>query len=93
LKSCGGRSQPLQVTTTASPPSHPDFATCYALWGSPSTTRSRTPSSDSGATPSPSRTLAATMTPSASTSPSARTKPHSHGSSHWTSTRSTSGTS
>jgi hypothetical protein len=35
----------------------------------------------------------ATMTPSASTSPSAWTKPRSHGSSHWTSTRSTSGTS
>jgi hypothetical protein len=28
LRSCGGRSQPLQVTTTASPPSHLDFATC-----------------------------------------------------------------
>jgi hypothetical protein len=37
--------------------------------------------------------LAATTTPSASTSPSARTKPRSHGSSRWTSTRSTSGTS
>jgi hypothetical protein len=35
----------------------------------------------------------ATTTPSASTSPSAWTKPHSHGSSRWTSTRSTSGTS
>jgi hypothetical protein len=55
--------------------------------GSPSTTRSRIPSSGSGATPSPSRTLAATTTPSASTSPSAWTKPHSHGSSRWTSTR------
>jgi hypothetical protein len=43
--------------------------------------------------PSPSRTLAATTTPSASTSPSAWTRPHLHGSSHWTSTRSTSGTS
>jgi hypothetical protein len=28
LRSCGGRSQPLQATTTASPPSHLDFATC-----------------------------------------------------------------
>jgi hypothetical protein len=28
LKSCGGRSQPPQATTTASPPSHLDFATC-----------------------------------------------------------------
>jgi hypothetical protein len=39
------------------------------------------------------RTLAATTTPSASTSPSAWTKPRSHGSSRWTSSRSTSGTS
>jgi hypothetical protein len=98
LKSCGGRSPPLQETKTASPPSHLDFATCSSpissnLWGSPSTTRSRTPSSGSGATPSPSRTLAATTTPSASTSPSSWTRPHSHGSSRWTSTRSTSGTS
>jgi hypothetical protein len=97
-KSCGGRSPPLQTTTTASPPSHLDFATCSSptssnLWRSPSTTRSRTPSSGSGATPSPSRTLAATTTPSASTSPSAWIKPHSHGSSRWISTRSTCGTS
>jgi hypothetical protein len=28
LRSCGGRSQPPQATTTASPPSHLDFATC-----------------------------------------------------------------
>jgi hypothetical protein len=28
LRSCGGRSQPLQATTMASPPSHLDFATC-----------------------------------------------------------------
>jgi hypothetical protein len=46
-------------TTTASPPSHLGFATCSSptssnLWGSPSTTRSRIPSSGSGATPSPS---------------------------------------
>jgi hypothetical protein len=38
LKSCGGRSQPLQATTTASLPSHIDFATCSSptsssLWG------------------------------------------------------------
>jgi hypothetical protein len=56
LRSCGGRSQPPQATTTASPPSHLDFATCSSpknsnLWGSPSTTRSKTPSSGSGATP------------------------------------------
>jgi hypothetical protein len=43
LRSCGGRSQPLQATTTASLPSHLDFATCSSptsssLWGSPSTT-------------------------------------------------------
>jgi hypothetical protein len=98
LKSCGRRSPPPQATTTASPPSHLDFATCSSpissnLWGSPSTTRSRTPSSGSGATLSPSRTPAATTTTSASTYPSAWTKPHSHGSSRWTSTRSTSGTS
>jgi hypothetical protein len=37
--------------------------------------------------------LVATTTPSASTSTSAWTKPRSHGSSHWTSTRSRSGTS
>jgi hypothetical protein len=28
LRSCSGRSQPLQAITTASPPSHLDFATC-----------------------------------------------------------------
>jgi hypothetical protein len=28
LRSCGGRSQPLQATMVASPPSHLDFATC-----------------------------------------------------------------
>jgi hypothetical protein len=98
LKSYGERSRPLQATTTASPPSHLDFATCSSptssnIWGSPSTTRSRTPSSGSGAKTSPSRTLAVTMTPSASTSPSAWTRLHSHGSSRWTSTQSTSGTS
>jgi hypothetical protein len=43
--------------------------------------------------PSPSRKLVETTTPSASTSLSAWTKPCSHGSSRWTSTRSTSGTS
>jgi hypothetical protein len=56
LKSCGGRSPPPQATTTASRPSHLDFATCSSptssnLWGSPSTTRSRIPSSGSGARP------------------------------------------
>jgi hypothetical protein len=43
LKSCGGRSPPLQATTTASPHSHLGFATYSSptssnLWGSPSTT-------------------------------------------------------
>jgi hypothetical protein len=38
LKSCSGRSQPPQATTTASPPSHLDFATCSSptsssFWG------------------------------------------------------------
>jgi hypothetical protein len=61
LRSCGGRSRPPPATATASPPSHLDFATCSSpisssLWGSPSTMRSRIPSSGSGATPSPSRT-------------------------------------
>jgi hypothetical protein len=98
LKNCGRRSPPPQATTTASPPFLLGFATCSSrknsnLWESPSTTQSKTPSSGSGATPSPSRTLVATTTPSASTSPSAWTKPHSHGSSHSKSTRSTSGTS
>jgi hypothetical protein len=98
LKNCGGRSPPPQATTTASPPSLLGFATYSSwtssnLWESPSTTRSRIPSSGSGATPSPSRTLEATTTLSASTSPSAWTKPRSHGSSRWTSTQSTSGTS
>jgi hypothetical protein len=84
--------------TTTSPPSLLGFTTCSSqknsnLWESPSTTRSKTPSSGSDATPSPSRTLVATTTPSASTSPSAWTKPRSHGSSHSKSTRSTSGTS
>jgi hypothetical protein len=76
LRSYGGRSRPPQVTATACPPSHLDFATCSSptgssLWGSPCMTRSRIPSSGSGATPSPSKTLAATTTSSASTSPSA----------------------
>jgi hypothetical protein len=43
LKNCGGRSPPLQATTTASPPSLRDFATSSSqrnssLWESPSTT-------------------------------------------------------
>jgi hypothetical protein len=61
--------------------------------GSPSTTRSKTPYSGSDATPSPSRTLVATMTQSASTSPSVWIRLCLHGSSHSRSTRSTSGTS
>jgi hypothetical protein len=77
---------PQQATTTASPPSLLGFTTCSSrtssnLWESPSTTRSRILSSGSGATPSPSRTLAATTTPSASTSPSAWTRLRSDGSS------------
>jgi hypothetical protein len=55
--------------------------------------RSKTQYSGIGATPSPSRTLAATTTLSASTSPSAWIKLHLQGSSHTRSTRSTSGTS
>jgi hypothetical protein len=86
LKSCGGRSPPPQATTTTSPPSLLGFTTYFSrtsssLWESPSTTRSRTPFSGSGATPSPSRMLAATTTPSASTSPSAWTWLRSLGSS------------
>jgi hypothetical protein len=50
-------------------------------------------SSGSGATPSPLRMLAATTTPSASTSPSSWTRLRLLGSSRWTSTQSTSGTS
>jgi hypothetical protein len=98
LRNCDGRSPPLLATTTASPPSLLGFATYSSrtnsnLWGLPSTTRRKTPSSGSGATPSPSRTLVATTTRSASTSPSVWTKLHSHGSSHSRSTQSTSGTS
>jgi hypothetical protein len=67
---------PGQVRTTASPPSLLDFAICgsrrnSSLWGSPSTMRSKTQYSGSGATPSPSRTLVATTTQSAYTSLSA----------------------
>jgi hypothetical protein len=73
LKNCGGRSPPPQATTTASPPSPRDFATYSSQrnsspFESPSTTRSKILCSGSGPTPSPSRTLVATMTPSASTS-------------------------
>jgi hypothetical protein len=74
-KNFGESSPPQQATTTASPPSLHDFATYFSrrnssLWGSPSTTRSRIQCSGSDATPSPSRTLVATMTRGASTSPS-----------------------
>jgi hypothetical protein len=91
-------SPPRQATTKASPPSPLDFATYSSqrnsnLWGSPSTTRSKTRSNGSDATPYPSKMLAATMTPSVSTSLSAWTKHHLHGSSRSTSTRWTSGTS
>jgi hypothetical protein len=55
------------ATMTASPPSLHGFAICFSqrnsnLWGSPSTTRSKTQCSGSDATPSPSRTLVAIMT-------------------------------
>jgi hypothetical protein len=67
---------PGQARTTASPPSLLDFAICgsrrnSSLWGLPSTVRSKTQYSGSGATPSPSRTLVATTTQSAYTSLSA----------------------
>jgi hypothetical protein len=98
LKKYDATSPPRQATTMASPPSLLDFATYFSqrnsnLWGSLSTTRSKTQSNGSDATPSPSKTLVATMIPSASTFPSAWTKHHSHGSSRSTSTRSISGTS
>jgi hypothetical protein len=61
-----------QARMTASPPSVLDFAICCSqrnssLRGSPSTTRNKTRYSDSGATPSPSRTLVATTTRSVCT--------------------------
>jgi hypothetical protein len=98
LKKYDATSPPRQGTTTASPPFLRDFAIYSSqrnsnLWGSLSTTRSKTQSNGSDATPSPSTTLAATMTASVYTFPSACTKHHSHGSSRSTSTRSTSGTS
>jgi hypothetical protein len=58
-RSYGTRRLLRQATTTASPPSLRDFVISSSqrnssLWESPSTTRSRIPSSGSGATPSPS---------------------------------------
>jgi hypothetical protein len=84
LKKYDATSPPRQATTTASPPSLLDFAIYFSqrssnLWRSLSTTRSKTQSNGSDATPSPSKTLVATMTPSVSTFPSAWTKHHSHG--------------
>jgi hypothetical protein len=75
LKKCDARSRPRQATTTASPPSLLDFAICFSqknssIWESLSTMRSKTQSNGSDATPSPSKTLAATMIQSASTLPS-----------------------
>jgi hypothetical protein len=98
MKNYDARSPPRLVTTTASPPSLLDFAICFSqrnsnLWGSPSTTRSKTQSSGSDATPYPSKRLVATTTQSASTFLSAWTKHHSLGSNRSTRTRSTSGTS
>jgi hypothetical protein len=76
LKKYDATSLPRQETTTVSPPSTLDFAIYSSqrnsnLWGSPSTTRSKTQSNGSDATHSPSKMLVATMTPSVSTSPSA----------------------
>jgi hypothetical protein len=98
LKKYDATSPPRLATTTASPPFLRDFAIYSSqrnsnLWGSLSTTQSKTQSNGLDATPSPSKTLAATMTPSVYTFPSTWTKHHLHGSSHSTSTRSTSGTS
>jgi hypothetical protein len=98
LKNYDRRSPPRQATTTASPPFLLGFATYSSqrnsnLWGSPSTTRSKTPYNGSDAMPSLSRTLVAIRTRSASTSPSAWIKLRLNGSSHSRSTRSTSGTS
>jgi hypothetical protein len=58
LKKYDARSPPRQATTTASPPSLLDFAICSSqknsnLWGSQSTTRSKTQSNNSDATSSP----------------------------------------
>jgi hypothetical protein len=98
LKQYDARSPPRKAKMTASPPSLLDFAICFSqrnssIWGSLSRTRSKTQSNGSGATPSQSKMLAATMIQSASTSPSVWTKLHLHGSSRSRSTRSTSWTS
>jgi hypothetical protein len=87
-----------QATAMVSPPSPLDFATSFSqrnsnLCGSPSTTRSKTQSNGSDATPYPSKMLVATTTQSAFTSLSAWTKHHSPGSSRSIRTRSTSVTS
>jgi hypothetical protein len=75
-KNYDARSPQRQATTTASPLFLHGFPICFSLrnsnlCGSPSTTRSRIQCSGSDATPSPSRTLVATMTRSASISLSA----------------------
>jgi hypothetical protein len=72
LKKFDAKSLPRQATTTASPPSLLGFAICFSRrnsnpWGSPSITRSKIQSSGSDATPSPLKTLVATMIQSAST--------------------------
>jgi hypothetical protein len=79
LKKYDATNPPRQATTTASPPSPLDFAIYSSQrnsnpWGSLSTTRSKTRSNGSYATPSPSKTQVETMTPSVSTSPSVWTK-------------------
>jgi hypothetical protein len=91
LKNYDARSPPRQAATTASPPSLLDFAICFSqinsnLWASPSTTRSKTQSSGSDATPYPSKTLVPTTTQSASTFLSVWTKHHSLGSNRSTRT-------
>jgi hypothetical protein len=67
LKNYDVRIPPRQETTTASPPSLLGFATYFSqrnsnLWGSPSTTRSKTQYSGSDSTPSLSKMLVATTT-------------------------------
>jgi hypothetical protein len=91
LRKYDATSTPRQATTTASPPSPLDFAIYSSqrnsnLWGSLSTTQSKTQSNGSDAMLYPSKMLPATMTPSVSTSPFAWTKPHLHCSSRSTST-------
>jgi hypothetical protein len=73
LKKYDARSPPRKEKMTASPPSLLDFAICSSqrnssLWVSLNTTRSKTQSNGSDATPSPPKMLVATTTRSTSTS-------------------------